>query len=102
MNSHNGTSRWPLSIIDRESLARGIEIFLKTHRDGYYQLATYLRMMPPDRTEAEFQQEVEAAAVEHQAATQKILDDYNAKRVAQGLPAVDRQGNPLPSDPAAS
>ena len=100
-NSSNLSDGWPGSTIDQMMLQKAIGAFLRTHRGGGRLLIDYLLSAPADRSEEQYEQEVEAAAAENEAAIQKILDNYNAERAAEGLPPVDRQGNPV-SDSAGS
>jgi len=85
--------KWPGSIVAKFGLVAEIGKFLRTHRHGDMRLITWLRSIPPDHTEEEYQQEHQRIAAENDAARQQALDEYNARRAAEGLPPIDRKGN---------
>ncbi len=63
---------WPGSIIDTVILRAEIAKFLRTHRDGHELLYRYFESIPQDRTEQEYLQEREQAAVAHENAIAKF------------------------------
>jgi len=81
---------WPGSIIQKIALLGAIGKFLRTHKAGGKILTDWLESVPPDRTEDEYRQLKETAAKKHEAGIEAAITDYNARRVASGLPPVDR------------
>lgn len=93
MSNATESEKWPCGILDRVLLVAQVGDFLRTHRKGWEQLMEWMESVPPDRTEAEYEQEREASIAEHRAGVQRFLDAHNARRAADGLPPLDRQGN---------
>jgi hypothetical protein len=89
----NELEKWPVSIVDRDTLVSLIGKFLRTHRDGRNQLFQLLDSIPGDRTEAEFSQERKEARDRHQAHKRDFMDRVNAQQRAEGKPVTDIEGN---------
>jgi hypothetical protein len=85
--------QWPGSIVQQHMLIDAIGKFLRTHHNGGQRLKDLMQSVAPDRTEEEYRELRERAAVENEQAIQKGIAEYNERRAAQGQPPIDRNGN---------
>ena len=87
------TQNWPGTTPQHWMLSDAIGHFLRTHKGGWKLLLNALDSVPSDRTEAEYQAQKAALARAHEAGIQAAVEDYSQRRVASGLPPVDRHPN---------
>lgn len=80
--------RWPGSIAEQAMLVLVIGKFLRRRREGWQQLTNFLLSIPEDRTDAEYQLELEQSQAEREAFRAQGIADYNERRASRGLPQV--------------